>query len=227
MNDSDVTLFPHTAFKSSFTFDDGEKYRATQQSTHNENYKSYPTPDMEHYTPPKPQISLTQPNLDPKEAFQVRLSRSAAFPLTYSFIHSSQSSYKQSHKGEALSSDDQTTSAPQTTFKSSVAFDDGEKTRTPQKSTQRDNYILHPTPDIEHYTPPKSQISLTQPNIDLKESFQVPPLPLPLFPLLPLFSLLIRPFRARTNNYTRVRRLQQKMRSLATNHALPSSPLLV
>ena len=143
---------PNTALKSSVVLEDGYHTKTPTKSTQRENYVAHPTSDIELYVPPKSQISFAQPNVDPKDTYQ--------------------SSYKHSHKGEAPPAEDEVVAALRTTFKSSVAFEDGVRPKTPQKSTQRENYVAHATPEREHHVPPQSQITLSQPSVDPTESYQ-------------------------------------------------------
>lgn len=76
-----------------------------------------------------------------------------------------------SHKGEAPSVRNEVEPAPNTTFRSSIVLEDADRNRTPHKSTQQDNFVSHPRAEVEHYTLPKAQISLSQPNVDPKDSY--------------------------------------------------------
>lgn len=147
-----IMPLPSTTFNSSLNFSDGEASRPPYKSTQQQNYTSYPTQDVVHYTPPKPQINLTMPNVDPKDTFN--------------------SSYKQSHTGEPQSVDNIVNNAPNTTFQSSLHFNDGEAGKVPLQSTQQGNYVVHPAQDVVHYMPPRPQIDITQPNVNPKENYQ-------------------------------------------------------
>lgn len=142
---------PRTTFQSSLAFDDGEKNRAPAQSTQQGNFVSYPARDVEHYTPPRPQVDLSQPNVNPRDHYN--------------------SSYKQSHTGEPQSVDS-IVNIPRTTFQSSLQFSDGDANTAPRQSTQQRNYVAHPTLDVVHYTPPRTQIDISQPNVNSRESYQ-------------------------------------------------------
>lgn len=139
---------PRSAFKSSIVLEDADKNKTPRQSTHKENYVYHSTPEMEHPTPPKAQINLSQPNIDPKEAFQ--------------------SSYKQSHRGETPVQQEETV-VPRTAFQSSIKFD--EPGRATPQSTQKREFVAHAIPDSTPHHAPRTQVDLTMPNVDAKDSF--------------------------------------------------------
>lgn len=142
---------PNITFQSRVMFEDGEKNRTPLTSTQKENYITHPVQDSTPAVPPKSLLSLSMPNVDPKDTYH--------------------SSYETSHTGELPSEDDLAVSAPPTTFQSRVVLADGSVV-TPLQSTQKGIYVAHPTQDFEPHLPPKSQMDFTQPNVDPKESFQ-------------------------------------------------------
>jgi hypothetical protein len=147
--EDEITYVPRTAFQSSLVLEDLEGFSETPQSTQRNLFVAHPVQDVEPAAPPKSQLDLSQPNVDPKEEYQ--------------------SSYKNSHKGEPLAEEDETITAPRTAFKSSLALVDGDKSGTPKKSSQKEQFVAHPVQDYEPHPPPKGQLDLTQPNVDYKE----------------------------------------------------------
>jgi hypothetical protein len=142
---------PNSTFQSRVLFEDGDKNRTPRKSTQKENYITHPVQDTTPATPPKPQVNLSMPNVDPKDSYH--------------------SSYKTSHTGEIPSADDVASPAPNTAFQSRILFEDGEKNRTPHKSTQKENYITHLVQDTTPATPPKNQVDLSMPNVDPQDSY--------------------------------------------------------
>ena len=143
---------PNITFQSRVTFEDGEKNRTPHQSTQKENYINLPLPENNSHPPPKAQVNLSMPNVDPKDSYH--------------------SSYKMSHTGELPHPNDMASPAPATTFQSRVAFEDGDKNRAPHQSTQKGNYVAHPITDQEPHPAPKSQLDLSMPYVDSKAEYQ-------------------------------------------------------
>jgi hypothetical protein len=146
-----ATPSPNITFQSRVAFEDGDKNRMPHQSTQRENYVSYPVQEHEPHHQPKAQMDLSMPNVDPKD---------------------SHSSYKSSYTGESPSPGDVATPSPNITFHSRVAFEDGDKNKTPQQSTQRENYVAYPSQEHESHPPPKGQMDLSMPNLDPKDMYQ-------------------------------------------------------